>query len=145
MIARIAQRAICSPKLAETFLMPVTSALERRSRSFVSCVCSVRSSDSVLDLERRVAVLAAALADTLHLRVPWPMPRRLAHVLDRRRLRRRQRHLRAALEVDAEVETLDEIAPIETPSITPEMANQTLRLPMMSIWIHFAAARPRRP
>ena len=55
--------------------------------------------------------------------------------------RRRERDLRAALEVDAEVEALDAIAPSESSrSATPEIANQMLRRPTTSIRCHPAVS-----
>ena len=47
MIARIALRAICRPKLEETFLTPNASALTDFFRSACSCAASSPVSDSV--------------------------------------------------------------------------------------------------
>jgi hypothetical protein len=61
-----------------------------------------------LELELGVALVAGALADALEDRVPLADPLRLgSHVLERDRLGRRERDLRAALEVDPEVQAAD--------------------------------------
>ena len=106
----IAERAICRPKLDETFC-------DRRARSRPKRVLEVARELVLLGRRQRlhphleVLVLVAAdgLAAALDDGVAWPMLARLGArtSVERDGLRRLERDLRAALEVDAEVQALD--------------------------------------
>ena len=109
MIASSAELAICRPKLSETFFAPNAVGVDRPPPA---TICS--RADSVLrqrlgpDLERSCSRRSAPRRAPGSTALPWPIRSASGtHVLERDRLRSLERELRAALEVDAEVEPLD--------------------------------------
>ena len=107
MIARIAPSAIWRPKLAET-LLTLVSAWNALFRPSVRRVCS-SGVEVRADPELPVRPARQRVAGSLDLRaaLTGPLRRLGAHLFERGRLRRRQRDLRAALEVDAEVQAVE--------------------------------------
>ena len=107
-IASSALFAIWRPKLSETVCAPNPRRVERARELVLEPVLLVDGQRLGADLEVRVAVAARRLAASLDHGVRLADLRGLrAHRLERRRLGRTEGDLRAALEVDAEVQALD--------------------------------------
>ena len=125
MIARIAPLRIWRLKLAETFLTPSDSAS-------TFCVSVVRQLVLLAPIGSFLRRIWKLLYESEPVSVPRPWidrvaragrsPPSAAHLRERDGLRRRERDLDAALEVDPEVEALDdEQQHAESPTATSEM------------------------
>ena len=122
--------AICRPKLSDTFFVPnavasTASSSDDWSRADSGCV-----SDSVRIWKFVYPPFCSAPRPWMDA-LPWPIRSASARTSSSaHRLRSLERDLRAALEVDAEIEPLNAIAKIEIAITTPEIANQIRRRPM---------------